>query len=247
MCFLVPKKHISKILWCFQNIMMLFQGYCCIEKIIVSLSLSNLFSPNWVPKVAYRKGLTPKHDTTNTDKTHLKLTIPPAIRHHPSVRRGRTLLRRQAVQLQLIAELAAPWQGWLGCRRRRLCHRAAVNAVLELYAAAAAWRWWAAGWQGSVSGSGRAEPVAAARHWRWHSGRGGGGGSPITPATVLPIPLLIAAAWLGDVAVSFLCGLRGGGGLLGGLSSLNVFYQYLLCRALVLGLYYRQLLAPQDT
>jgi hypothetical protein len=46
MCFLVPKKHLSKILWCFQNIMMLLKGYCRIEKIIVSLSLSNLFLPN---------------------------------------------------------------------------------------------------------------------------------------------------------------------------------------------------------
>ncbi len=38
------------------------------------------------------------------------LQIPPAIRRPPSVRRG-TLLCRQAVRLQLIAELAAPWQG----------------------------------------------------------------------------------------------------------------------------------------
>jgi hypothetical protein len=36
----------------------------------------------------------------------------------------------------------------------------------------------------------------------------------------LPIPLIIAAARLGDVAVS-LSGLRGGGRLLGGLSSMN--------------------------
>ncbi len=59
--------------------------------------------------------------------------------------------------------------------------------------------------------------AAAARHWRWrwHGGRGGDGGSPITPATALLIPLLIAAARLGDVAVS-LCGMRGCGGLRGG-------------------------------
>ncbi len=79
------------------------------------------------------------------------------------------------------------------------------------------------GQRGGVSGGGRA--AAAARHWRRHGGRGRGGGSPVTPATALPNPLLIAAARLGDVAVS-LCGLRGSGGLLGGSSSSNVFYQY---------------------
>ncbi len=84
-----------------------------------------------------------------------------------------------------------------------------------------------------VSGGGRAVAAAAARHWGRHGGRGRGGGSPITPAMVLPIPLLIAAARLGNVAVS-LCGLRGGGRLLGGLSSSNVFYQYLWCCASVL-------------
>jgi hypothetical protein len=47
-----------------------------------------------------------------------------------------------------------------------------------------------------------------------------GDNAPITPATVLPIPLIIAAARLGDVEVS-LCGLRGGGGFLGGSSSSN--------------------------
>ncbi len=57
---------------------------------------------------------------------------------------------------------------------------------------------------------GRAASAAAARRWRWHGGRGGGGGSPIAPATALPIPLLIAAARLGNVAVS-LCGMRGCG------------------------------------
>jgi hypothetical protein len=57
--------------------------------------------------------------------------------------------------------------------------------------------------------------------WQQHGGRGGGGNSPITPATALLISLIIAAARLGNVTVS-LCGLRGGGGLLGGLSSLNV-------------------------
>ncbi len=31
MCFLVPKKNLSKILWRFRNIMTLFKGYCCIE------------------------------------------------------------------------------------------------------------------------------------------------------------------------------------------------------------------------
>ncbi len=46
MCFLVQKKHLSKILWRFRNITTLFNGYWRIEKIIVSLSLSNLFSPN---------------------------------------------------------------------------------------------------------------------------------------------------------------------------------------------------------
>ncbi len=40
MCFLVQKKHLSKILWRFQNITTLFKGYCRIEKIIVFLSLS---------------------------------------------------------------------------------------------------------------------------------------------------------------------------------------------------------------
>ncbi len=54
-----------------------------------------------------------------------------------------------------------------------------------------------------------------------HGGRGRGGGSPINHATALPILLIIAAAWLGEVAVS-LCGLRGGSGLLGGSSSSNV-------------------------
>jgi hypothetical protein len=47
-----------------------------------------------------------------------------------------------------------------------------------------------------------------------------GDNAPITPAMVLPILLIIAAAWLGNIAVS-LCGLRGGGRLLGGSSSLN--------------------------
>jgi hypothetical protein len=71
------------------------------------------------------------------------------------------------------------------------------------------------GWQGGVSGGSRAVAAAAERRWHWHGGRGGGGGSPITPAIALPILLLIAAARLGDVAVSH-CGLRGGGGLRGG-------------------------------
>jgi hypothetical protein len=39
-----------------------------------------------------------------------KRTIPPAIRRRPSVLRG-TLLCRQAVRLQFIAESTAPWQG----------------------------------------------------------------------------------------------------------------------------------------
>ncbi len=47
-----------------------------------------------------------------------------------------------------------------------------------------------------------------------------GDNAPITPAMALPIPLIIAAARLGNVAVS-LCGLRGGGGMLGGSPSLN--------------------------
>jgi hypothetical protein len=71
-----------------------------------------------------------------------------------------------------------------------------------LDAALAAWWWQAVGRQGKVSGSGRAVVAAAAWHWHWHGGGGRGGGSPITPATALPIPLLIAAARLGNVAVS---------------------------------------------
>jgi hypothetical protein len=47
-----------------------------------------------------------------------------------------------------------------------------------------------------------------------------GDNAPITPATAHPILLTIAAARLGNVAVS-LCGLWGGGGLLGGLPSSN--------------------------
>ncbi len=75
--------------------------------------------------------------------------------------------------------------------------------------------------RGSSAAAVTAAVVAAAAMLQWrHSGGGGGGGSPITHATVLPIPLIIAAARLGNVAVS-LCGLRGGGGLLGGSSSLN--------------------------
>jgi hypothetical protein len=66
-----------------------------------------------------------------------------------------------------------------------------------------------------ISGSNRAVAAVASRRWRQHGGRGGGDGISITPAMALPIPLLIAAARLGDVAVS-LCGLTGGGGLLGG-------------------------------
>ncbi len=93
------------------------------------------------------------------------------------------------------------------------------------------WRRWmrsrAAGRQSGISNSSRGVSAVAAQHWQQHGGRGGGGGSPITPAMALPIPLLIAAARLGNVAVSH-CGLRGSGGLLGGLSSLNVFYHILI-------------------
>ncbi len=81
------------------------------------------------------------------------------------------------------------------------------------------------------SAAAAAGAAAAALLWRRHSGRGGGGGNPITPAMALPIPLIIAAARLGNVAV-FLCGLRGGGGLLGGSSSSNLdgmVWLYLLC------------------
>jgi hypothetical protein len=110
---------------------------------------------------------------------------------------------------------AAERQRWAVLRRRWQRKGGGGSAAAALDAAAAAWWWWAAGRQGGVSGSGRAVAVEAARRWRWHGGRGGGGSSPITPATVLPIPLLIAAARLGNVAVS-LCGIRGCGGLRGG-------------------------------
>ena len=118
---------------------------------------------------------------------------------------------------------------WRRCQREG--GRGSEAEALD--AAAAARRWQAGGQQGGISGGGRAVAAAAARRWRRHGGRGGGGGSPITPATALPIPLLIAVARLDNVEVS-LCGLRGGGGLLGRSSSLNVFYQYFLCCALVL-------------
>ncbi len=127
------------------------------------------------------------------------------------------------------AALDARWQCWQsggGCaaaeRRRwavlrwhwqRKGGRGSAAAALD--AVAAAWRWRAAGRQGGVSGGNRVVVAAAARCRRWHGGRGGGGSSPITPATALPIPLLIAAARLGNVAVS-LCGMRGGSRLWGG-------------------------------
>ncbi len=58
-------------------------------------------------------------------------------------------------------------------------------------------------WQIQQSGGGSA--AAAWRRWgvRWRRGQHKGGEG--TPATVLPIPLLIADARLGNVAVS-LCG-----------------------------------------
>jgi hypothetical protein len=69
----------------------------------------------------------------------------------------------------------------------------------------------AAGWhqrRWKSDGGGGSTVLAAARWQRWRQG------SPITPATALPIPLLIAAARLGDVAVS-LCSLRSSGRLRG--------------------------------
>jgi hypothetical protein len=129
---------------------------------------------------------------------------------------------------------AAAARQWWAVRWQRWQHEGCRGSAAEaLDVAAAAWQWRATGRQGGDSSVGRVVAGAAAWRWRWHGGRGGGGGSPITPAMVLPILLIIAAARLGDVAVS-LCGLRGGGVLLGGLSSLNVFYQHLLCCALVL-------------
>jgi hypothetical protein len=119
---------------------------------------------------------------------------------------------------------AAARRRWAVWWRRRQREGGGGSAVEALDAAAAARRWRAAERQGGVSDGGRAVAAAAARRWRRHGGRGGGGGSPITPAMALPILLLIAAARLGNVAVS-LYGLRGGGGLLGGSSSSNVFYQ----------------------
>ncbi len=110
---------------------------------------------------------------------------------------------------------AAKRQRWAVLRRHWQRKGGGGSAAAALDAAAAAWRWRAAGRQGGVSGGGRAVAAVAARRWRWHGGRGGGGGSPITPATALLIPLLIAAARLGDVAVS-LCGMRGCSGLRGG-------------------------------
>jgi hypothetical protein len=84
---------------------------------------------------------------------------------------------------------------------------------------------------------GRAASAAVAEWWRRQQhGVGSGTVAEAEAAeaqlTALPIPLLITAAQLGAVAVS-LFGLRGGGRLLRGLSFLNVFYQYLLCCALV--------------
>jgi hypothetical protein len=110
---------------------------------------------------------------------------------------------------------AAERRQWAVLRRRRQRKGGGGSAAAALDAAAAAWRWRAAGRQGGISGGNRAGAAAAAWRWHWHGGRGGGGGSPITPATALPIPLLIAAARLGNVAVS-LCGMRGCGGLRGG-------------------------------
>jgi hypothetical protein len=129
--------------------------------------------------------------------------------------------------------VAAARQRWAVQRWRWQREDGGGSAAEALDAAAAARRWQATGRQDGISGGGRAVAAAAALRWRQHGGRGRGGGSPITPATALPIPLLIAAARLGNVAVS-LCGLRGSGRLLGGLSSSNVFYQYLLCCASVL-------------
>jgi hypothetical protein len=103
-------------------------------------------------------------------------------------------------------------QRWAVLRQRWQRKGGGGSAAVALDAAAATWRWRAAGRQGGVSGGGRAVAAAAAWPWRWHGGRGRGGGSPITPATALPIPLLIAAARLGNVAVS-LCGMRGCSGL----------------------------------
>ncbi len=60
---------------------------------------------------------------------------------------------------------------------------------------------------GGSSAAAAAAAAAAALLWRRHGGGGGGSDSPITPATALPIPLVIAATRLES-----LCGLLGGVG-----------------------------------